>query len=467
MATLSNRIKTAWNAFSAREPTEYTQNHISTTYSYGRPDTVRVSGGNEKCLMDAVINKIALDCVSIPIRHVRVEKDDEEVYKEDIQSGLNWCMTVDANRDQSAHQFWIDVFVSLLDEGEIAIVPFCTGNGEPDFADSGNAFDIYEWRVAKVLEWKPHHVQVHIYDEDAGEYKDIWMPKSSVAIIENPFYIVMNANNSMLRRLVRKLALLDVIDEQMGSGKLDLIIQLPYALKTEAKKQQADTRRQALETQLKDNKLGIGYIDSTEKVIQLNRSLENNLLEQIEYLTNMLYSQLGITVEILNGTAEEEAMLNYMNRTVAPIMDAVVAELQRKFLTLTAYKQGQRIRYFNDPFKLTTLSQLTDTVDTFTRNEIASTNEVRTRLLGWKPVESQQADELRNKNINVGDGMSYATTDGEQVVERPADAEGGAEGAQTVEGTGNSIDAAIDQALGVINTGNPINDLIEKELTKS
>lgn len=409
------RFAHAWNAFNSRDTTtpDWSVGTTHRSYFSYAPYKARLSAHNAKTIVAPILNRIALDCAAIDIKHVRVDLNDTDIYLCDMESNLNRCLTLEANRDQSAIDFWIDVFLSLLDQGDIAIVPTdLTCN-----PTSSNAWDVLEMRVGHVITWRPEDVLVHVYDEDRGEKRDVWMPKKAVAIVQNPFYSVMNDNASLVSRLSRKLALIDEVDES-GCGKLDMIIQLPYAIKNETRREQAEKRREALEAQLTNNKLGIGYIDSTEKITTLNRSLENNLLEQVKYLTEQLYAQLGLTVEIMNGTASEEVMLNYLNRTIAPIVTAVTMELTRKFVTKTAYTQGQRIKYFSDPFKLVSMQALSDVADKLTRNEVASTNEIRTKFLGWKPVDSPQANELRNKNVNVGEGQEYATTDGGSVIEK-------------------------------------------------
>lgn len=407
----------AWNAFNQKDKTTPdwsvgpTTNHSYFSYA---PYRTRLSYVNSKTIIAPVLNRIALDCAAVDIKHVKVDPMNPDGYLYDMDSMLNRCLTLEANRDQSAADFWVDVFLNLLDKGEIAIVPTdLTCN-----PTNSNAWDVEKLRVGSIIQWRPQDVLVYVYNEDRGERQEVWMPKKAVAIVQNPFYTVMNEQASVLSRLTKKLAILDQVDEQSGSGKLDLIIQLPYAIKSDLRQQQADERRAALEAQLANNKLGVGYIDSTEKITQLNRSLENNLLEQVQYLTDLLYSQLGITAEILNSTAEEEVMLNYMNRTIAPIINAVTNELTRKFITKTAYTQGQRVKYFSDPFKLVSMTSLSDIADKLTRNEIASTNEIRTKFLGWRPVESDQANELRNKNLNITEGQTYALTDGGAVVEK-------------------------------------------------
>jgi hypothetical protein len=351
---------------------------------------------HERSTIVSVYNRIALDAAAIDIFHARLDKDGR--FTEEIQSGLNECLTLNANIDQTGRAFLQDVVMSMMDEGVVAIVPVDT-TIDPYMSGS---FDIQSLRTGKVKVWYPNHVQVELYNDRTGRREEVVLPKKAVAIIENPLYAVMNEPNSTLQRLIRKLALLDVIDEQSGSGKLDLIIQLPYIIKTPARKEQAEARRKDIEMQLAGSKYGIAYTDGTEKITQLNRPVENNLMKQIEYLTTMLYGQLGLTPEIMNGSADEKTMLNYYNRTVEPIIAAIVDEMKRKFLTKTARTQGQDIVYFRDPFKLVPVADLAEISDKLTRNEIASSNEIR-QLMGWKPSNDPEADELRNKNLNKAD----------------------------------------------------------------
>ena len=385
-------MKHAWNAFLNRDPTS---NYfgIGAGYSY-RPDRLRLSRGNERSIVTSVYNRIAMDAAAINIQHVQLDKDER--FLSTVSSGLNNCLSLEANTDQTARAFIQDVVMSMLDEGCVAIIPVDTDDSPED--GTPGSFDVDTMRTGKILEWYPQHVKVRVYNEKTGLKEDILLPKRTVAIIENPLYAVINEPNSTMQRLIRKLNLLDVIDEQSGSGKLDLIIQLPYVVKTEARRQQAETRRKMIEDQLK-GPYGIAYSDGTERITQLNRPVENNLMKQIEYLTSMLYSQLGITQSILDGTADEKTMLNYYNRTIEPIVSAIVDEMKRKFLTKTARSQRKSILFFRDPFKLVPISELADIADTFTRNEIASSNEMR-QVIGWKPSNDPKADELRNKNLS-------------------------------------------------------------------
>lgn len=388
---LTNRLQHAWNAFLNRDPTYWRASYGPA--SYYRPDKIRPTMGNERSMVSSVYNRIALDVAYIDIFHARL--DDDGRYTEQISSGLNECLNLSANVDQTGKAFIQDIVMSMMDEGVVAIVPVDT-TINPEMSGS---FDILSMRTGKIKEWYPEHVTVELYNEKTGRKEDLLLPKNTIGIIENPLYAVMNEPNSTLQRLIRKLNLLDVIDEQSGSGKLDLIIQLPYVIKTPARKQQAEERRRDIEMQLAGSKYGIAYTDGTEKITQLNRPVENNLMKQIEYLTNMLYSQLGLTQEILNGSADEKTMLNYYNRTIEPIVSSIVDEMKRKFLTKTARTQGQSIVYFRNPFKLVPVAELAEISDKLTRNEIASSNEIR-QIIGWKPSDEPGADELRNKNLN-------------------------------------------------------------------
>ncbi len=386
-----NRIQHAWNAFLSRDPTEQYWNYgMGSTY---RPDRPRFSRGNEKSIVTAVYNRIALDVAAIGIKHVRV--DDNGRYEETIDSTLNNCLTLEANIDQTGRSFIQDIVMSMLDEGCVAIVPIDTDVNPKDT----ESYKILTMRTGRIVEWYPEHVRVSVYNDRTGKRQEITVPKSIVSIIENPLFSVMNEPNSTLQRLIRKLNLLDYIDEQSGSGKLDLIIQLPYIIKTPARKDQAEARRADIERQLSGSKYGIAYTDGTERITQLNRPVENNLLKQIEYLTSMLYSQLGLTQSILDGSANEQAMLNYHNRTIEPILSAITDEMKRKFLSKTARTQGQSIEFFRDPFRLVPVNDIAEIADKFTRNEIMSSNEIR-QIIGMKPSKDPAADELRNKNLN-------------------------------------------------------------------
>lgn len=388
---LTDRLQHAWNAF--RNPDMGYRYQDYGTSSYYRPDRIMLSRGNERTITTSVYNRIALDTAAIDIIHARL--DDDGRYKEQITSGLNECLTLRANIDQTSKAFLQDVVMSMMDEGVVAIVPVDT-TIDPT---KSNSFDIQTMRTGQIIEWYPKHVKVRVYNDRTGLKEEVLLPKESVAIIENPLYAVINEPNSTMQRLVRKLNLLDVIDEQSGSGKLDLIIQLPYVIKSEARRIQAENRRKDIENQLAGSKYGIAYTDGTERITQLNRPVENNLMKQIEYLTSMLYSQLGITQSILDGTADEKTMLNYYNRTIEPIITAIVDEIRYKFLTKTARTQMQDIVYFRNPFKLVPINELAEISDKFTRNEIASSNEIR-QIIGWKPSDDPGADELRNKNLN-------------------------------------------------------------------
>lgn len=389
---LIERIKNGWNAFfNNRDPT-YDYRNIGTGYSY-RPDRVRFTRGNERSIVTSVYNRIALDVAAIDIRHCRLDENGR--FKEYIDSPLDECLNLEANIDQSGRSFVQDVVMSMLDEGCVAIVPIETSK-DPNITDS---YNIWSMRTGKILEWYPNDVRVRVYNDRTGNKEDILLSKKYVAIIENPLYAVINEQNSTMQRLIRKLNLLDVIDEQSGSGKLDLIIQLPYLIKTDARRSQAEKRRRDIEEQLSGSKYGIAYTDGTEKITQLNRSVDNNLMKQIEYLTSMLYSQLGITQAVLEGTADEQAMLNYTNRTIEPIVSAIVDEMKRKFLTKTARSQNQTIAFFRDPFRLVPVNNIAEIADKFTRNEILTSNEIR-QIIGIKPSDDPKADQLINSNIS-------------------------------------------------------------------
>lgn len=389
MSTFTERIKKAWNAF-ARDPTDSTKNR-EPSYSY-RPDRNRLRIYHERSIISSIYNRIAIDAAQCEIRHVRIDENDR--YIANIDSKLNQCFTVEANLDQTGRAFVQDAVMSMCDEGCIALVPVETSRSPID----NEAFDILNIRVAKIVQWYPSSVCVRVYNEQTGQKEDIIMSKRSVAIIENPLYAVMNEPNSTLQRLLRKLALLDAVDDANGAGKLDLIIQLPYVIKSEARKTQAEARRKDIEMQLSDSKYGIAYTDGTERVIQLNRQLDNNLLNEIQYLTTTLYNQLGLTEDIFNGKADEKTILNYYNRTIEPILSSITEEVERKFLTRTARSQKQAIRFFRDPFKLVPVNDIAEIADKFTRNEILSSNELRA-LVGFKPVDDERANELRNKNL--------------------------------------------------------------------
>lgn len=393
--SLTSRFRRGWNAFLNRDPT-LTWKEPNVGYVY-RPDRVRFTRGNERSIITSVYNRIAIDAASVDIVHAVL--DDNGRFKEEKNSSLNDCLSLEANIDQTSRAFMQDVYMSLMDEGCIAIVPVDT-TYDPNITGS---YDIESMRVGKIVEWYPSYVKLRVYNERTGQKEDITMSKNSVAIVENPFYSVMNETSSTMQRLIRKLNLLDVIDEQSGSGKLDLIIQLPYTIKTETRRQQAEERRTDIEKQLKDSKFGIAYIDSTEHITQLNRPVENNLMKQIEYLTNLFYSQLGITQAIMDGTADDKTMLNYNTRVIEPLVSAVVDAMKRTFLTKTARAQKQSILFFRDPFRLVPVSDIAEIADKFTRNEIMSSNEIR-QVVGLKPSSDPGADELRNKNLSAPAG---------------------------------------------------------------
>lgn len=391
--SFSSRLRHAWDVFRNREPTyDYQDTGPSTSY---RPDRTRLTGGNERSIVTSIFNRIALDVSSINVNHCRIDENGR--FKEQINSGLDNCLNLEANIDQTGRAFMQDVVMSMLDEGCVAIIPTDT-TLDPTVTTS---YDIQAMRTGKILDWYPNHIRVRVYNEKTGKQEDIKLPKSMVAIVENPLYAVINEPNSTMQRLMKKLVLLDAVDENTRSGKLDMIIQLPYVIKSDARKAQADKRRKDIEEQLK-GPYGIAYVDGTEKIIQLNRPIENNLMKQIEYLTNLLYSQLGVTAEVLNGTADEKTMLNYNNRTVEPIISAIVDEMKRKFLTKTARSQLQTIQFFRDPFRLVPVNDIAESADKFTRNEILTSNEIR-QIIGMKPSDDPKADKLVNSNLNQPD----------------------------------------------------------------
>jgi hypothetical protein len=390
---IGSRLKHAWNAFLNRDPPG--SRYYGGGYSY-RPDRMRFSRGSERTIINAIYNRIALDAASITINHVKLDENNR--FDSIIDSGLNYCLNTEANADQTGRGLIQDIVMTFLEEGVAAVVPEKT-NFDPRYS---NSYEIYSMRVGVPVEWYPNHVRVRLFNELTGQKEEITFPKKMVALIENPFYAVMNAPNSTMQQLVRKLALLDVVDEQAGSGKLDMIIQLPYVIKSPARREQAEQRRADIEQQLSGSKYGIAYTDGTERIVQLNRSLENNILKSIEYLTNMVYSQLGVTQEILNGTADEKTMNNYMNRIIEPVIAAIADEFKRKFLTKTARTQGQSIVFFRDPFRLAPVSMIAEMADKFTRNEIMTPNEFR-QVIGMKPSKDPKSDQLANRNIASAD----------------------------------------------------------------
>lgn len=395
--SLGSRLRHAWNAFFNKDPTNY-RDDIGRGYSY-RPDRMRFTRGNERSIVTSVYNRISLDAASIDILHVRLDENGR--YIGQIDSGLNNCLTLEANMDQTSRAFIQDVVMSMLDEGCVAIVPTDTDDN-PNEGVPGS-FDVLSMRTGKIIEWYPQKVKVQAYNERSGRKEDILLSKRAVSIVENPLYAVINESNSTMQRLIRKLNLLDIMDEQNSSGKLDLIIQLPYIIKTEARRAQAENRRKDIENQLMGSKYGIAYTDGTEHITQLNRPVENNLMSQIEYLTSMLYSQLGITQGVLDGTADDKTMTNYFNRTIEPIVSAIVDEMKRKFLTQTARSQRQSIEFFRDPFRLVPVSEIAEIADKFTRNEVLTSNEIR-QIVGMMPSSDPRADELRNKNLSEPSG---------------------------------------------------------------
>ena len=393
--SIGTRWKRAWNAFLGRDPTyNYTDSGMIYTY---RPDRTRFTRGNERSIITSVYNRIAIDCAAIAIKHVQLDKNGR--YSSDVDSKFNRCLTLEANLDQSGRAFIQDVVMSLLDEGCIALAPIDT-----DVNPAKGSFDIETIRTGKIIDWRPTKVKLKVYNERTGRKEDLIANKRTTSIIENPLYAVMNEPNSTAKRLIRKLNLLDAIDEQSGAGKLDLIIQLPYAIKSPTRKQQAEERRKDIETQLNGSKYGIAYTDGTEHITQLNRPVENNLMKQIEYLTNTLYGQLGITTSVMDGTADEKTMLNYYNRTIEPILSAIVDEMKRKFLSEEARRNGQTVMFFRDPFRMVPVNDLAEIADKVTRNAIMSSNEVR-QIMGMKPSDEPDADALRNKNLNASDNQ--------------------------------------------------------------
>ncbi len=396
--TVRNRFKNAWNAFNGRDPTDYTTRPVGIGYGQ-RPDRIHFTRGNERSIVNAIFTRIAIDCASIDIKHVQLDKDGR--YKEDRNSGLNNCLTLDANIDQTGRALIQDVVMSMFDEGCIALLPIDTDDDPEDTT----GFDIDSIRTGKIIAWYPDSILVRAYNDRTGKQQEICFSKTITPIIENPFYSIINDHNSVLQRLIRKLNMLDFVDEQSGSGKLDMIIQLPYQLKSPTQTKLAQARRDDIEQQLYNSKYGIAYIDPSEKVIQLNRSVDNNLLQQCDSLSETLYSQLGITQSIMDGTADEKTMSNYYSRTIEPILSAIVDDMKRKWLSKTARTQGQSIMFFRDPFKLIPVTEIAEIADKMTRNEIMTSNEVRQRI-GMKPSDDPKADELRNKNLSQSDTES-------------------------------------------------------------
>lgn len=390
MPTFGDRLLHAWNAFMNRDPTPRRDWGESTYYN---PTIVRPIRGNERSIVQSIYTRLSMDVAAISMKHVRI--DENGGYIEDVDSYLNECLTVEANKDQTARAFMQNVVMQMLEEGCVAVIPVDTTEN-PNLTGS---YDIKTMRTAQVLEWSPDAIRIRVYNDRVGKFEELWIPKRNAAIIQNPFYTIMNEPNSTLQRLIRKLNLLDGVDEQSSSGKLDLIIQLPYVIKSEARRVQAEQRRKEIEMQLEGSKYGIAYTDGTEKIVQLNRSIENNLLKSIEYLTAQVYSQLGITDEILNGKADEQTMTNYYNQTIEPLISAIRDEYYRKFLTKTARSQMQSIKFFREPFKLVPVSAIAEIADKFTRNEIMSPNEVR-QIVGLKPDADPESDKLRNRNLN-------------------------------------------------------------------
>lgn len=415
--SLGARFKHAWNAFLNRDQSP---SYVYSGTSYGvRPDRPRFTRGNERTITTSVYNKIAIDVAAVDIKHCKMDENNR--YVETVNSGLNRCLTFEANIDQTGRAFIQDIVMSMIDEGVVAIVPVDTSD-DPKFTSS---YDIYSMRTGKILEWKPASVKVRVYNDRTGNKEDIWLLKKNIGIIENPLYAIINEHNSTMQRLVRKLSLLDVADERTASNKLDLIIQLPYVVKTDARRKQAEERRQDIVKQLSGSQYGIAYTDGTEKITQLNRSVDNNLMNQIEYLTNQLYSQLGITQSVLDGTADEKTMLNYYNQTIEPIVSAITNELKRKFLTKTAITQGQSIESFRNPFRLVPVNNIAEIADKFTRNEILTSNEVR-QIIGMKPSSDPKADQLVNSNISQStEQFKTYTNNKSEELDDSDDSEGG------------------------------------------
>lgn len=416
MASLLSRLKHSWNAFRNQDET-YRIHSFDLGAPYGtRPDRIRLHLSNERSIISSIYTRLSIDIANNTILHVRLDEDKR--FLEEIDSGLNNCLTIEANLDQAARAFRQDIAMSLLDKGVVAIVPVDT-TLDPAKTSS---YDIQTLRVGDIVQWYPKHIRVSVYNEAIGRREEITLEKKFVAIVENPLYSVMNEPNSTLQRLIRKLSLLDIVDEQSSSGKLDIIIQLPYVIKSESRRAQAEQRRKDIEFQLKGSQYGIAYTDGTEKITQLNRPAENNLLKQVEYLMTMLYGQLGLTEEIMNGTADEKAMLNYNNRTIEPILAAITEAMKRSFLTKTARSQRQSIEYFKDPFKLVPITDIAEIADKFTRNEIATSNEIR-QAIGWRPAKDAKADELRNSNMpqsELGAPMPGQPTEGGDVIMQDA-----------------------------------------------
>jgi len=433
--TLTSRLKNAWNVFLNRDPTAYTKYHGPvSTY---RPDRIQLTRRTERTIITSIFNRIALDCASIEMRHIKV--DEDERYIKTIKSSLNYCLMDEANIDQTGRLFRQDLVMSMLNEGHVVILPVETDTNP----DNTGSYNIKSMRAGKVVSWYPRHVKVEAYNDITGRKEEIIVTKESVGIVENPLWEVINEPNSTLQRLVKKLALLDRVDEDSNSGKLDLIIQLPYVVKTETRRKQAEERRQMIEDQLANSKYGIAYTDGTERIVQLNRAVENNLMGQIEYLTSMLYSQLGITKEILDGTANEQTMVNYYNRTIEPILSAFADEMKRKFLTKTARSQGQSISFFRDPFRLAPIEKIAEISDKMIRGEIMSPNELRQKI-GMKPSEDPNADALRNRNLNQQGTVDAGIQNGET----GRDPEVAAADDQIINDLLNSLESQIDEIVG-------------------
>jgi len=443
MASIGDRLKHAWNAFTNPKDEEEAYSYQSYGTSYGgRADKTRRTTSTERSLVSSIFTRVGIDVAAVDMRHVRLDENDQ--YLETINSGLNYCLTVEANLDQAARAFRQDIAMTMFDKGVIAIVPVDT-DINPELS---GGYDIKTMRVGEIVEWFPEHVRVSLYNQKTGKRQEVKLSKYTVAIVENPLYSVMNEPNSTLQRLIRKLNLLDAVDEASSSGKLDLIIQLPYVIKSEARKQQAEQRAKDIEFQLQGSKYGIAYTDGTERITQLNRPAENNMLSQVEYLTKMLYSQLGVTEEVFNGTADEKTMLNYYNRTIEPILGAISEAIARTFLTKTARTQLQSVVYIRDPFKLVAISDVAEIADKFTRNEILSSNEVR-GIIGFKPSKDPKADELTNKNLPAPEAAGLPATP----ASTPSAESNGEEEAALVDDTLSSLEAEIDKIVESAGTG--------------
>ena len=443
--SIRSRLKSGWSAFNNREKQMEVARQVSQEYGVmstgSRPDRVRLSTMSYKTVVAPIYTRLSIDLASIPMKHVRLDQNGR--FLNQITSGLNDCLTLEANLDQTARSFMQDVTLNLFLHGTVAIAPV---NTTQDPTTNG-AYEIHDLRAGRVTEWQPQHVRVELYDELRGVREEIWLPKRSVAIIENPLYNVMNEPNSTLQRLIRKLSILDAVDEQSSSGKLDIIIQLPYVIKSESKRDQAEKRRKDLEFQMKESKYGVGYVDATEKITQLNRPAENNMLAQVEYLTNMLYGELGLTADVFTGAADERTMLNYHNRTLEPILSAVTMEMKRKFLTKTARTQGQSIEFYRDPFKLVAVGDIAEIADKFTRNEVMTSNEIR-GVIGLMPSSDAKADELRNSNMPQQEPLQGELIEDEEESTEPSEEDVMSQSFDEVDSELDRVIAELEDELG-------------------